>query len=157
MVTHHPLAIAELEKEQVQVMRRDVTRQVRAAMPDRSPRGMGYAGILTSDIFGLQTTLDQTTEDLIRDRQNLTEKPELDEENRTKLARIDKELQSLGFSTAHWDGDYQLYLQRRRAVAAELFDAPVDPAIEARRQVVADELIKAILTEEESSVDEASS
>lgn len=156
MVTHHPLAIAELEKEQVQVMRRDMDR-IHAAMPDHSPRGMGYAGILTSDMFGLQTTLDQPTEDLIRARRTLTEKVSLDDADRAELKRIDRDLQALGFSTAHWDSDYQTYLQRRRVIASELFDTPIDPATEARRRAVADELIKAILTEEKSSTSEASS
>lgn len=154
MVTHHPLAIAELEKQQVQVMRRDLDHKVRAAMPDQSPRGMGYAGILTSDMFGLQTTLDQPTENLVRDRRALTEKDELTGPEQVDLQRIDKELETLGFSTAHWDSDYQVYLQRRKAVASELFDGPVDPATEARRQQVADELIKAILQDEKATTGE---
>jgi len=42
MVTHHPLAIAELSKEQVQVMWPDERFRIHAAEPEESPRGMGY-------------------------------------------------------------------------------------------------------------------
>ena len=156
LTTHNPLAIAELVKEQVQVLQRDVEHQVIAAKPDQSPRGMGYAGILTSDMFGLQTTLDQPTEDLVRDRRALTEKTDLNEADIVALKRIDEKLDALGFSTAHWDSDYQAYLQRRKVVASQLFDQPVDPEIEARRRQVADELIKSILQEEATEAGEIS-
>ncbi|MEI5617241.1 hypothetical protein WB403_49980, partial [Streptomyces brasiliscabiei] len=61
MVTHHPLAIAELNKEQIQVLRKDVEGQSIAETPAESPIGMGVNGILTSDMFGMATTLDQHT------------------------------------------------------------------------------------------------
>ena len=70
MVTHHPLAIAELDKKQVQVMWQDDSNQVHAQAPAESPRGMGYGGILTSDMFGLRSTLDNPTEDLLRERRS---------------------------------------------------------------------------------------
>ena len=61
MVTHHPLAIAELEKGQIQVMKRNNEDQIYATIPDESPRGMGINLILRSDMFGLKTTLDDDT------------------------------------------------------------------------------------------------
>ncbi|WP_164705225.1 AAA family ATPase, partial [Pseudomonas viridiflava] len=59
MVTHHPLAIAELEKGQVQVLTCDEEYQVSAKAPEESPRGMGINMILRSEMFGLKTTLDK--------------------------------------------------------------------------------------------------
>lgn len=53
MITHNPLALGELEKEQVQIMWRDAQSNVYATQPEDDPRGMGYPGILTSDMFGL--------------------------------------------------------------------------------------------------------
>jgi hypothetical protein len=119
LVSHHPLAIAELEKEQIQVMWRDEGGQVRATEPAYSPRGMGYAGILTSDMFGLYTTLDAPTEDLIRQRRTLAEKIELDEAEKLLLRKLDQELAILGLSSRHWDGDYQQYLQIRSELETE--------------------------------------
>ncbi|EIJ2376142.1 TPA: AAA family ATPase [Vibrio parahaemolyticus] len=119
MVTHHPLAIAELKKEQVQVMWRDANLQVYAQEPEESPRGMGYGGILTSDMFGLRTTLDNSTERLLRLRRRFTEKTELSPIQAGRLRKIDKALEGLGFTTAHWDEEYAQYLRMRREVERE--------------------------------------
>lgn len=52
--THNPLAIAELVKEQVQILyRQPGARTVHAENPAMDPKGMGFAGIVTSDMFGL--------------------------------------------------------------------------------------------------------
>lgn len=149
MVTHHPLAIAELEKEQIQVMKRDVTYQVHADAPAESPRGMGYAGILTSDMFGLQTTLDQPTEDLVRQRRALSELATLTDDEKQDLRRIDDKLQSLGYSTAHWDTDYREFLKERRRIADEVFGGESDAEINIQRRQAAAKIIRDILTEEE--------
>jgi len=148
MVTHHPLAIAELDKEQIQVMKRDVNFSIKAEIPAESPKGMGYAGILTSDMFGLQTTLDQPTEDLIRKRRALTEKTTLSAEEQEDLARTDHELQGMGFTTAHWDTDYREYLQERKRIAEEMFNPEADPMTQQRRRAVAEKLIREILAKE---------
>ncbi len=150
MVTHHPLAIAELEKGQVQVMSQDaVTHQVHAEAPADSPRGMGYAGILTSDMFGLQSTLDRPTEELIRARRTLLEKDSLDDGDRSRLAQIDKEIESLGFTTAHWDSDYQEYLRARKQLDAEIFEhVPVTPEIREKRRARALEILAKIKNNE---------
>ncbi|RWB19808.1 MAG: chromosome segregation protein SMC, partial [Mesorhizobium sp.] len=145
MVTHHPLAIAELEKEQIQVMKRDVTHQVHAAEPAESPRGMGYAGILTSDMFGLQTTLDQPTEDLIRSRQALSEKVDLTPAEQEELTKVDNELRSMGFSTAHWDTDYRKFLQERKKVVEQMFGEHTGSQTDQQRKEIAEGLIREIL------------
>ena len=147
MVSHHPLAIAELEKEQVQVMWRDESNQVHATEPASSPRGMGYAGILTSDMFGLYTTLDAPTEELIRQRRNLAEKTDLTPEAKLELLRLDKELASLGFSSRHWDSDYQEYLQVRSEleVAQAQARAPDNPEVHKIRREVAARIIRELI------------
>ncbi|CAH1385162.1 ATP-binding protein [Candidatus Nitrotoga sp. M5] len=150
MVTHHPLAIAELERGQVQVMSQDaVSHQVHAEPPAESPRGMGYAGILTSDMFGLQSTLDQPTEDLIRARRSFLEKDALTEDEKKRLAEIDKQIEVLGFTTAHWDSDYQEYLRARKKLDAKLFElSPVTPEIRRKRSARALEILAKIKNKE---------
>lgn len=96
LVTHHPLAIAELSKKQVQVMWQDNNYQVHVKPPEFDPKGMGFEGILTSDMFGLGSSLDKaTTKQLLRlhklsTKENLS-KPEAAELNelREDLARLD--------------------------------------------------------------------
>ena len=63
MATHDPLVIAGLEKSQVQIMQRDEgTGHISAVTPEQDPRGMGVAALLTSDLFGLRSTLDLETD-----------------------------------------------------------------------------------------------
>lgn len=149
MVTHHPLAIAELDKKQVQVMWQDDSNQVHAQAPAESPRGMGYGGILTSDMFGLRSTLDNPTEDLLRERRSLVELDQLTVEQRQELKSLDSKIEALGFTTAHWDKDYQEYLQIRKKLDAELFaEEEPSPDVSAKRKAKAQEILQRILEKE---------
>lgn len=125
MVTHHPLAIAELEKEQVQVMKRDDKKYISAKMPDENPRGMGINLILRSDMFGLQTTLDDDTNQRLTNRNALAAKETLSkdkivreqgfqpEDEEQYLARLNTELEQLGFNLATDDPDYLEFLRKK--------------------------------------------
>jgi predicted ATPase len=125
MVTHHPLAIAELKKEQVQVMRRDSDQQVTAKMPDENPRGMGINLILRSDMFGLKTTLDDDTNQKLSARNALAAKETLSKDKVVReqgfqpeneeqyLARLNSELEKLGFNLATDDPDYLEFLRKK--------------------------------------------
>jgi ABC-type transport system involved in cytochrome c biogenesis ATPase subunit len=71
LATHNPLAIAELIKEQVQILQLSKeadTFRIIAVHPELDPRGLGYAAIVTSDMFGIASTLDQPTH-LLLERQ----------------------------------------------------------------------------------------
>ncbi|HBC8647326.1 TPA: AAA family ATPase [Citrobacter koseri] len=148
MVTHHPLAIAELEKQQIQVMWRDSKFQVHAQEPEESPKGMGYGGILTSDMFGLRTTLDNPTERLLRLRRRFTEKSELSPIQAGRLKKIDKAIEGLGFTTAHWDEEYAQYLRVRREVEIESEAATVTPELKRLRKERAKAIVQRILAVE---------
>ncbi|MGN9650739.1 AAA family ATPase [Klebsiella michiganensis] len=125
MVTHHPLAIAELKKEQVQVMKRDDEKQISAKMPDENPRGMGINLILRSDMFGLQTTLDDDTNQRLTSRNALAAKETLSKEKLVReqgfppedeeqyLARLNAQLEHLGFNLATDDPDYLEFLRNK--------------------------------------------
>lgn len=148
MVTHHPLAIAELDKQQIQVMWRDSKFQVHAQEPEESPKGMGYGGILTSDMFGLRTTLDNPTERLLRLRRRFTEKSELSPIQAGRLKKIDKAIEGLGFTTAHWDEEYAQYLRVRREVEIESEAATVTPELKRLRKERAKAIVQRILAVE---------
>ncbi|WP_234915388.1 AAA family ATPase, partial [Vibrio anguillarum] len=63
LTTHNPIAIAELTRDQVQILSRDdETRTIESHKPHYDPQGMGYAGIITSDMFGLGSSLDKRTQ-----------------------------------------------------------------------------------------------
>lgn len=125
MVTHHPLAIAELKREQVQVMKRDDEKQISAKMPDENPRGMGINLILRSDMFGLQTTLDDDTNQRLTNRNALAAKETLSKEKIVReqgfppedeeqyLTRLNVQLEHLGFNLATDDPDYLEFLRNK--------------------------------------------
>lgn len=143
MVSHHPLAIAELEKEQIQVMWTDDVGQVYSTEPAESPRGMGYSGILTSDMFGLRTTLDEPTEMLVRARRELTELSYLNPDQKESLKITDQKLAALGFSSRHWDEDYQQYLRLRKEILDDANMPENDsPEAQKRRREIAVEAMK---------------
>ena len=110
MVSHHPLAIAELEKEQVQVMKRSDA-NVLAFQPMESPKGMGINFLLRSDMFGLKTTIDQPTSNDIEARNRLASKPtSLNPEEKQALSELTERLDALGFNWSSDDPDYMDYL-----------------------------------------------
>ncbi|QQN33507.1 AAA family ATPase [Rahnella aceris] len=125
MVTHHPLAIAELQKGQIQVMKKDSKYQIHAIEPEESPRGMGINLILRSDMFGLLTTLDDDTNQKLIARNYLAAKDNLSkvqlvremgkqpEDEEEYLTRLNTELGKLGFNLATDDPDYHEFLRKK--------------------------------------------
>ena len=126
----------------------DEENQVHAHMPEESPRGLGFSGILTSDMFGLRTTLDNTTEDLLRLRREFIEKDTLTEKEKIKLKKLDKKINEYGFSTTHWDVDYSEYLRQRKHVEQEIStdDVATPEQIKLRKQK-AQEIIKKLVND----------
>lgn len=117
MVTHHPLAIAELDKQQIQVIRNNQEGQPIAEVPAESPIGMGVNGILTSDMFGMATTLDRHTSGVIEKRRTLLEKESLSENETKELRKLNGSLERLGYGYTHPDEDYRQFLiARKRAM-----------------------------------------
>lgn len=112
MATHDPLVFSRLKKEQVRIMRRGPHGWAESAVPDNDPRGMGVQAILTSDLFGLRSTLDPDTQrdlDLQR-RLSLKEEP-LTKDEEQQLAELNERLRSLGFSKTIRDPLYELFLR----------------------------------------------
>lgn len=146
LTTHNPLAIAELVKEQVQILYREVgSREVRAENPAIDPKGMGFAGIVTSDMFGLGTSLDKATNnDLLALHQLSTQQQPLSEADRTRLVEIRQRLEGLDFNFASRDRLEQEYLRARFDLAA---DASIDGAVVTpeNKQKALDALVQSLL------------
>lgn len=124
LTTHNPLAIAELVKEQVQILQlSDVssTRKVIAMFPEVDPRGMGYAAIVSSDMFGIASTLDHSTQVLLEKQRILGAKSELSDNELTELEVLNGHLNRLGFRFFHPDDEYSRYLRIRNSKLEELF------------------------------------
>lgn len=111
--THDPLVIGGLLKEQIRVFHNDGKGNVTAIKPDIDPIGLGVAGILTSELFGLPTTLDKPTQDLLDERNNLIHKQsygKLTEKDKARLRELFVEINSLGFTYTFKDPLYSKFL-----------------------------------------------
>lgn len=115
LTTHNPLAIAELVKEQVQILyHKPGTRQVLSTNPAVDPRGMGFAGIITSDMFGLGSSLDKpTNDDLLALHKLAIQKGPLSKRDQNRLVRIRERLGDLDFNFASRDRLEQEFLRAR--------------------------------------------
>jgi hypothetical protein len=112
MATHDPLVFAGLCKEQVRILRRGADGWADVSVPDNHPKGMGVQAILTSDLFGLRSTLDPDTQRDLDQQRRLAQKdgPLTPEEERT-LAELNKRLAPLGFTKTIRDPLYQLFVK----------------------------------------------
>jgi predicted ATPase len=137
LTTHNPLAIAELDREQVQILRmskQDGQRQIVACYPEMAPRGMGYAAIVTSDMFGIASSLDQPTQELLEAQRAFAAKERLSPDEQRDLDDINAQLDRLGFRFFHPDDEYSRYLRLRNDLLVQQFET-AQPA-ELAKQVV---------------------
>lgn len=166
LTTHNPMSIAELVKEQVQILRLSKSedgRQIIAMHPELDPRGLGYAAIVTSDMFGIASTLDQPTQELLEQQRIYAGFQQLTEEQQAALDVINEKLDRLGFRFFHPDAEYSRYLRVRGAHLREKFetddiDALVNNTVSlsrSEREEIATRLIAELL-EAEASDTEAS-
>jgi predicted ATPase len=159
LTTHNPLAIAELDREQVQILRMDKQgdrRQIVACHPEMSPRGMGYAAIVTSDMFGIASSLDQSTQVLLEMQRAFAAKEQLTTEEQRELDGINDRLDRLGFRFFHPDDEYSRYLRIRNKLLVLQFktEYPSEIAMHVvemprtEREELAKRLIAELLSEE---------
>ncbi len=125
LTTHNPLAVAELDREQVQILRmtkQDGQRQIVACYPEMAPRGMGYAAIVTSDMFGIASSLDQPTQELLEAQRAFAAKERLTADEQRQLDGINVQLDRLGFRFFHPDDEYSRYLRLRNDLLIQQFE-----------------------------------
>lgn len=115
ITTHDPLVIGSLTREQVRVFRvHSHTGHITAEQPDIDPQGLGVAGILTSELFGLGTTVDQETNRRFIERNELLYRQghqQLDEAGKERLQELFIELNRKGFINVDKDRFYTRFLQ----------------------------------------------
>lgn len=114
LATHNPIAVAELLKEQVQILKRDdETLRISAEAPGIDPMGMGYAGVITSEMFDLNAAVDTTTQKLLETQRTLSAKGQLTGPERDALEEATAKLETFGFHYQMRDPVYTEYLRAR--------------------------------------------
>jgi restriction endonuclease S subunit/predicted ATPase len=113
MSTHDPLVIASLFKEQIHLLKRDwQTGICKWEQPDVDPRGLGFTGILTSEMFGMRSDLDEETlADLDAKVRLFAQDGSLTPEEATELEEINKRLEDAGFQKAFSDPYYAAFVR----------------------------------------------
>jgi ABC-type multidrug transport system ATPase subunit len=115
MATHDPLVIAGLERKDVLLMQRDdVTGRVFAEHPAEDPRGMGVAGLLTSEVYGLQSDLSPEAVADLETLRRLTMLGERTEEEERELSRIYKQYHGARLTRTTRDPMFSLFVQAMR-------------------------------------------
>jgi len=144
--THDPIVIGGLKKEEVTIFdKKDLG--IVTKNPDFDPKGMGVAGLLTSELFGLSSTLDPDTQkQLHRKRQLLyNDNRTLEDEKEMKL--IEKELGDLDYTKTIRDPLYEKFI-RSLFSRPEYQDKDLTPEDIAEMEKLTDEILDEILEEE---------
>lgn len=113
LTTHDPVLISGLAKENVIVFNKPQVGIERTYKPDKDLRGMGVDAILTSEIFGLNSTLDSKTLNDIIERRKLLVKQEVDqlsEEEAGKLNFLAEKLMDIDFNVPFADPLYRNFI-----------------------------------------------
>src|SRR5260370_42082780 len=113
MATHDPLVIASLLKVQIHLLKRDSETGACKCVPASvNPRGLGFTGILTSEMFGFRSDLDpETLADLDNRVRLVAKESALSLQEAKELEQIDKRLAGVGFSKAFSDPYYAAFVR----------------------------------------------
>lgn len=151
MTTHDPLVIGGLTKEEIRIFYNEKAIDedekevmlVKTMIPDFDPKGLGVAGILTSDFFNLPTTLDEETQNELNEYRTLEvleRKGKISHDQKEKLDGYIKYFDSLGFNKFTRDPLYNLFINK----ISEIKEFQIIPKNETERQKQ-DELALSVL------------
>ncbi|MDG4829272.1 AAA family ATPase [Solwaraspora sp. WMMD1047] len=147
MATHDPLVVSALTRDEVRVMRRGEADRIHAAVPEEDPRGMGVAGLLTSQLYGLRSQLDRETLNALDRKRDLASLDTLTPEQRVELSSLNDYLANLDFSRTTRDPLYKPYVSAMTVLENHfaLRKATLTPGEIDRRQDLANEVVRSLL------------
>lgn len=144
--THDLIVIGGLNKEAVIIFDRTVDRTI-VRTPEVDPKGMGVASLLTSDLFGLPTTLDPETQGKLDRKLQLQYKEKRTDNESKELFHLTKELERLGFSRTTRDPLYGQFLEHLYS-RPEFQDKPITDDERKKMSELMDDILAEILEEE---------
>jgi predicted ATPase len=150
ITTHDPMMVGSLMREQVHILRREGDGTV-VQSPYEHPQGMGVAGLLKSELFGLPSTLDpQTLDDLQRRNELIAKKASdgLTAEEDGELQRLRRYLEELGFSREYRDPMYQLFVEKMYKAKSQPINKLLTPDELAQQEALAESIIKELVASE---------
>lgn len=150
ITTHDPMMVGSLRREQVHILRREGDGTV-VQSPYEHPQGMGVAGLLKSELFGLPSTLDPQTLDDLQRRNELVAKKAgdgLTAEEEGELQRLRRYLEELGFSREYRDPMYQLFVEKMYKAKSQPINKLLTPEELAEQEALAESIIKELVVSE---------
>ncbi|WP_295439081.1 AAA family ATPase [uncultured Thiodictyon sp.] len=155
--THSPLVVAGLDAGQVVRFRRLDGKGVVAERPPHGLKGVGVAGLLTSDLFSLSSQLDPETEAQLTRKRELAALDDLGPEEAQELADLDERLGRVDFTTVVRDPLYPQFVRamselRLAETSADGDVAPPQdsPEQRERQRDLARQVLKDLLAQEET-------
>ncbi|MDX2242853.1 MAG: AAA family ATPase [Leptolyngbyaceae cyanobacterium bins.302] len=156
MSTHDPLVIASLFKEQIHLLKRDwQTGACKWGQPTVDPRGLGFTGILTSEMFGMRSDLDEETlADLDTKVRLAAKEGSLTPEEAVELEEINKRLEDAGFQKVFSDPYYAAFIRAWSRRHSDLMAGVQFFTPEQREEVdqIAREVLEEVLAELQAEV-----
>jgi ABC-type multidrug transport system ATPase subunit len=160
MTTHDPLVIGGLTKEEIRIFHSKKVldedgnefQKIETFEPDFDPKGLGVAGILTSEFFNLPAAMDEETFiELNRKRELdvLDREGKLNELEKEELQNLVNKLSKIGFEKVQRDPLYEKFVQ----AVYKNPDLKKTPTSTEERKVQDEkmaELIKQLMDEEKS-------
>jgi predicted ATPase len=146
VTTHDPIMVGCLKKEQVRILRKQPSGNVIASEPDVDPQGMGFAGLLKSELFGLRSTVDTETRRRLDHRNYLYALGN----NRTheqdaELTKLSDELSKLGFASDFKDPYLEMFV-KQMALHTEFHKDVLTPEEQAAQDMAAGAIVDKILS-----------
>jgi AAA15 family ATPase/GTPase len=122
MTTHDPLVIGGLKKEEIRIFQSIKAfdkdgkeyQQIETFEPDFDPKGLGVAGILTSEFFNLPAAMDEDTFNELnrkRELEVLNRQDKLNDNEKEELQKLILELAKVRFEKVQRDPLYDKFIQ----------------------------------------------
>jgi uncharacterized coiled-coil protein SlyX len=130
-------------------MHSDEKGHVTATAPYVDPRGMGFTATVTQ-IFGLPTTVDRETQELLEQRNALLRLETRTQEQEATLLELSSKLGSLGFLIEDQEPEYALFLRAFEGLKREGRATFTPEEITAKNEV-ARRIVKEILSKQDQA------
>lgn len=112
LATHDPIVISTLKKSQIQIMKRDEeSLKVYSSTPLYEPKGMGFSGILMSDMFGLRSDVDVETLKKLDEHAVLLASENRTQKQEERFEFLQSQLSELGFLESYSDPYFSAFVK----------------------------------------------
>ena len=120
MTTHDPLVIGGLSKQEIRIFQAETSTNdvskviIETFMPDFDPKGLGVAGILTSEFFNLPSSMDEDSFNNLsrkRELEVLERENKLTDNEKEELQILIRKLQKIGLESSQRDPLYDKFIK----------------------------------------------